>query len=104
MEGIGKARCGIDRLRRGPAEGIPPLAMYDSRGVQIDSICYGARGRHGVPEHEKPRLYPPSARARPDDLSWYANIPVPTSYMAYRSDFDFVGCYDHGRQAGDDDG
>lgn len=48
VEGIGKARCGIDRLRRGPAEGIPPLAMYDSRGVQIDSICYGARGRRVV--------------------------------------------------------
>jgi hypothetical protein len=34
------------------------------------------------------------------DISRYKNIPVPTSYMAYRSDFDFVGCYDHGRKAG----
>jgi tetratricopeptide (TPR) repeat protein len=34
------------------------------------------------------------------DISWYKNIPVPTSYMAYHSDFDFVGCYDHGAQAG----
>jgi tetratricopeptide (TPR) repeat protein len=34
------------------------------------------------------------------DISRYKNIPVPTSYMAYHSDFDFVGCYDHGRQAG----
>ncbi|HWQ12153.1 MAG TPA: DUF5107 domain-containing protein [Roseiflexaceae bacterium] len=34
------------------------------------------------------------------DISRYKNIPVPTSYMAYHSDFDFVGCYDHGRAAG----
>ncbi len=34
------------------------------------------------------------------DLSWYRNIPVPTSYMASRSDYDFMGGYDHGRQAG----
>ena len=34
------------------------------------------------------------------DISRYKNIPVPTSYMAYHSDFDFVGDYDHGKQAG----
>ena len=34
------------------------------------------------------------------DISRYNNIPAPTSYMAYHSDFDFVGDYDHGRQAG----
>ncbi|MFN8441841.1 MAG: DUF5107 domain-containing protein [Caldilineaceae bacterium] len=34
------------------------------------------------------------------DISRYKNIPVPTSYMAYYSDYDFVGCYDHGKQAG----
>jgi len=34
------------------------------------------------------------------DISYYKNIPVPTSYMAYRSDYDFVGCYDHQREAG----
>jgi tetratricopeptide (TPR) repeat protein len=34
------------------------------------------------------------------DISRYKNIPVPTSYMAYHSDYDFVGDYDHGRQAG----
>lgn len=34
------------------------------------------------------------------DISWYKNIPVPTSFMAYHSDFDFVGGYDHARQAG----
>lgn len=34
------------------------------------------------------------------DLSRYKNIPVPTSFMAHHSDFDFIGCYDEGRQAG----
>jgi len=34
------------------------------------------------------------------DISRYKNIPVPTSYMAYRSDYDFIGGYDHGVQAG----
>lgn len=34
------------------------------------------------------------------DISWYKNIPVPTSYMAVNSAFDFVGGYHHGKQAG----
>ncbi|MEO0529837.1 MAG: DUF5107 domain-containing protein, partial [Planctomycetota bacterium] len=34
------------------------------------------------------------------DISRYKNIPVPTSYMAYKSEYDFVGSYDHGREAG----
>lgn len=34
------------------------------------------------------------------DISRYKNIPVPTSFMADHSDFDFIGDYDHGAQAG----
>ena len=34
------------------------------------------------------------------DISRYANIPVPTSYMAHRSDYDFMGNYDESRDAG----
>lgn len=34
------------------------------------------------------------------DISWWKNIPVPTSYMAYHSDYDFVGGYDHAKGAG----
>ncbi|HEX3038818.1 MAG TPA: DUF5107 domain-containing protein, partial [Caproiciproducens sp.] len=34
------------------------------------------------------------------DISRYKNIPVPTSYMAYHSDFNFVGGYDYGVEAG----
>lgn len=33
------------------------------------------------------------------DISRYKNIPVPTSYMAYKSDYNFVGGYDHSVQA-----
>ncbi len=34
------------------------------------------------------------------DISRYKNIPVPTSYMAEKSDYDFVGGYDYGVDAG----
>lgn len=34
------------------------------------------------------------------DISCYKNIPVPTSYMAVDSTFDFVGGYHHGKKAG----
>ncbi len=34
------------------------------------------------------------------DISRYKNIPVPTSYMAYRSNYNFLGGYDHAAQAG----
>lgn len=34
------------------------------------------------------------------DISRYKNIPVPTSYMAYHSDFDFIGNYDYSKKAG----
>ncbi|MBR1622557.1 MAG: DUF5107 domain-containing protein, partial [Pseudobutyrivibrio sp.] len=34
------------------------------------------------------------------DISRYKNIPVPTSYMAEKSDYNFVGGYDYGKEAG----
>ncbi|AXY78006.1 DUF5107 domain-containing protein [Paraflavitalea soli] len=34
------------------------------------------------------------------DISRYNTIPVPTSYMAIRSGYDFMGCYEHDTQAG----
>lgn len=34
------------------------------------------------------------------DISWYKNIPVPTSYMVTESKYDFFGGYDHARNAG----
>jgi tetratricopeptide (TPR) repeat protein len=34
------------------------------------------------------------------DISRYKNIPVPTSYMAVKSDYDFIGCYEHDTKGG----
>ena len=34
------------------------------------------------------------------DISWYKNIPVPTSYMVTESKYDFFGGYDHQQKAG----
>lgn len=34
------------------------------------------------------------------DISRYKNIPVPTSYMAEKSDYNFVGGYDYKKEAG----
>lgn len=34
------------------------------------------------------------------DISRYKNIPVPTSYMAEKSKYDFMGGYDYGKKAG----
>lgn len=34
------------------------------------------------------------------DLTWWKNIPVPSSYMALRSAYDFLAGYDHGQEAG----
>ncbi len=36
-----------------------------------------------------------AARPGANDLSWYKNIPVPTSYMVCETDYDFFGGYDH---------
>ncbi len=42
----------------------------------------------------------PAATYAPNDLSFYANIPVPTSYMCMGSKEDFFGGYDYKAQAG----
>jgi tetratricopeptide (TPR) repeat protein len=34
------------------------------------------------------------------DISFYKNIPVPTSFMAVHSDYDFIGGYEHDMEAG----
>jgi tetratricopeptide (TPR) repeat protein len=34
------------------------------------------------------------------DISWYRNIPVPTSYMVTESEYDFFGGYDYRKNAG----
>ncbi len=63
-------------------------------------VDYAARARDGVPADEFPSNFLPPGIYPPNDLSWYANIPVPTSYMAVGSGRDFCGGYDHAKQAG----
>ena len=45
-------------------------------------VDYGERARGGVPPEERPAHFVPDGSYPANDLSWYANIPVPTSYMA----------------------
>jgi tetratricopeptide (TPR) repeat protein len=70
-----------------------------SEGVYY-GVDYAARGRDGVPTEERPARCVPDGSYAANDLSWYANIPVPTSYMICGSRGDFSGGYDHQRQAG----
>jgi tetratricopeptide (TPR) repeat protein len=63
-------------------------------------VDYGKRAQQGVPAEETPSHFVPDGSYPSNDLSWYANIPVPTSYMIVGSKGDFAGGYDHKRQAG----
>ncbi len=80
-----------------------PLATGRYYGVE-----YGARAKDGVPTAEAPRQYQPVGPRgtgaipgyAPNDLRWYANIPVPTSYMCMGSREDFFGGYDFKARAG----
>ena len=97
-----------DHARRSMSE--YPLCQGRYYGVN-----YGERGRQGVPKNEIPSQYAPPhcrsaseiqipesklANCAPNDLSFYANIPVPTSYMCMGSKEDFFGGYDYFAQAG----
>ncbi len=62
-------------------------------------IDYAARALHGVAEEEAPASFRPIG-VKPNDLSRYANIPVPTSYMIVDTQGDFFGGYDHAANAG----
>lgn len=92
-----------DHARRSMSE--YPLAQGFYYGVN-----YGERGRTGIPPNEIPNQFMPPHCAngsqsstldyQPNDLSFYANIPVPTSYMCMGSQEDFFGGYDFKAQAG----
>ena len=84
------------------------VADHAKRAVSTFPLCngvyygvdYGERARTGVPAEEQPHCFVPDGSYAPNDLSWYANIPVPTSYMVVGSKQDFFGGYDHAAQAG----
>lgn len=92
--------CVADHARRSMSG--YPLCEGNYYGVN-----YGERSHTGVPDCEAPRSYLPPASGgdtivhyQPNDLSFYANIPVPTSYMCVGSEGDFFGGYDHATSAG----
>jgi tetratricopeptide (TPR) repeat protein len=91
------------------------VADHAKRAMSAYPLCegsyygvdYGRRGREGVPEGERPADFLPRHCGgngpidyAANDLSWYANIPVPTSYMCMGTRENFFGGYDHARQAG----
>jgi tetratricopeptide (TPR) repeat protein len=97
------------------------VADHAKRAISAFPLCrgryygvdYASRAARGTMPDEMPRLFVPMNRAEgsppppggapsypPNDLSWYANIPVPTSYMCLGSREDFCGGYDHKARAG----
>jgi tetratricopeptide (TPR) repeat protein len=71
----------------------------ESDGVYY-GIDYGERAATGVATEDQPAMFTPDGSYAPNDLSWYANIPVPTSYMVTGTALDFFGGYDHAAHAG----
>jgi hypothetical protein len=84
------------------------VADHAKRAVSAFPLChgsyygvdYGRRAREGVPEQELPAQFVSPGTYPANDLSWYANIPVPTSYMCVGTKGDFFGGYDHKAAAG----
>ena len=89
------------------------LSGYSLAQGYYYGVNYGERGRKGIPKNEVPSQFvPPHCREKgearepgipnyaPNDLSFYANIPTPCSYMGMGSREDFFGGYDFRAQAG----
>jgi tetratricopeptide (TPR) repeat protein len=86
-------RFAADHAKRAMTE--YPLCKGKYYGVDYDE-----RARTGVSTEELPQKFIPDGSYPPNDLGWYSNIPVPTSYMIVGSRGDFFGGYDHRAQAG----
>lgn len=83
------------------------MSEYPHAQSSYYGVNYGERSRTGVPKNEAPRQFippncggPAPAHYAANDLSFYANIPVPTSYMCMGSQEDFFGGYDYQAEAG----
>jgi tetratricopeptide (TPR) repeat protein len=76
------------------------ITSFPLSNGQYYGVDYQKRALTGVPDEEKPRLFLPDGSYAVNDLSWYANIPVPTSYMVTGTESDFFGGYDHQADAG----
>lgn len=63
-------------------------------------VDYGSRATADRPAIGESAKFVPDGTYPPNDLRWYANIPVPTSYMCLNSRYGFMGGYDHRAEAG----
>lgn len=63
-------------------------------GARVSGVGCQVSGKKADTRNLTPETCPPN------DLSWYRNIPVPTSYMCMGSQEDFFGGYDHATRAG----
>jgi len=89
-------------------EDVRYVADHAKRAISTFPLCadtyygvdYAVRAQSGVPENEQPRQFRPDGSYPANDLSWFANIPVPTSYMCMGTEADFFGGYDHEAKAG----
>src|SRR6266540_2518552 len=67
---------------------VQGIADHAKRATSCFPLCdgkyygvnYAGRARGGVPRDELPSRHVPTDRYAANDLSWYANIPVPMSY------------------------
>lgn len=90
---LGPPAC---ELRGRGSDGQSPIPDHQSRIANHQSP---------IPHPSSPITNPRSLASEPpfyapNDLSWYANIPTPCSYMCMGSSEDFFGGYDYRRQAG----
>jgi tetratricopeptide (TPR) repeat protein len=84
------------------------VADHAKRAMSLFPLCdgsyygvdYAKRAAEGVPPDQLPSRFIPPGFYPPNDLSWYANISVPTSFMAMGSSEDFFGGYDFKADAG----
>lgn len=72
---------------------MPPDVHYmaDHAVRAMSSYPLAENDYYGIPYHE---------RQGNNDLRWYQNIPVPTSYMVCESKYNFFGGYDHAADGG----
>jgi tetratricopeptide (TPR) repeat protein len=72
---------------------FPPDVHYvaDHAVRAISSFPVAENSYYGIDYHERPGA---------NDLGWYKNIPVPTSYMVCQTGFDFFGGYDFSKNGG----
>ncbi len=87
------ARCVADHAKRS-------MSAFPQCGASYYGVDYKARAAKGIPPDEAPSRFVPPGDYPPNDLGWYANIPVPTSYMCMETGGDCFGGYDHAREAG----